>query len=168
MPLVLGQHVDRSYFELDHRFTVLQEPTHPSARKLIALWRAGEAKDGLRMGRDIPSRAVAPFLSQMIIYEPIGNWEDAYLRYAGFGTAKYFGGDVTGLRCSDVEAHDRGTTLKQLFADARTIVAQNSCRVLNHRALSEGIEVGRHEIVRFPIFGHDGKSRWLLNAAFDL
>jgi hypothetical protein len=168
MALVLGQHVDRSYFELDHAFTVLQEPTHPSARKLIALWRASEAKDGLRMGRDSPSRAIAPFLSQIIIYEPIGDWEDAHLRYAGFGTAKFFGRDVTGLRCSEVEAHDRGTTLKQLLSEARSLVAENRCRVLDHRALNGGIEVGHQEIVRFPIFGPDGKSRWLLNAAFDV
>jgi len=165
MALVLGQHVDRSYYALDHRFEVLQAPTHPSARKLIALWR--DAKDGLRMGRDIP-RAVAPFLSQVIIYEPIGNWDDAHLRYAGFGTAKFFGRDVTGLRHSDTEPGDRSGTLKWLFAEARSIVAENRCRVLDHRALDDGIEVGRQELVTFPIFGPGGKRRWLLNAAFDV
>jgi len=168
MALVLGQHVDRSYYALGHRFEALQEPTHPSLRQLIALWREYEARDGMRMGRDVPSRAIAPFLSQVIIYEPIGNWDDAYLRYAGFGTAKFFGRDVTGLRHSDTERGDRSGTLKQLFAEVPGIVAENRCRVLDHKALDGGIVVGHQELATFPVFGPDGKRRWLLNAAFDL
>lgn len=167
MPLVLGQHVDRSYYDLDHKFTVLKEPTHPSVRQLLDFWRACEGKDGLRMGRDIPSRATAPFLSLMMIVEPFADWADGTVRYAGFGTAKFFGRDVTGLRYSEVSVGDRSRTLWPLFTEARVLVEENRCRILDHRASSGGIEVARQEVVTFPIFGPDGTSRWVLSAAFD-
>jgi hypothetical protein len=165
---MLGQHIDRSFYELDHRFEELAEPTLFSIRQIIAYWRTCEAKGGLRMGRDIPARAIAPLLSQIMVYEPFANWEDAHVRYAGFGTAKYFGRDVTGLLYSEMAAGDRSGTLMPLFTDSRRLIAENRYRVLDHRALNDGIEVSRQELVTFPIFGPDGTSRWLLGAAFDL
>lgn len=168
MPLVLGQHLDRSFYEFDHRFEEVKGPTNPSARQLIAYWRACEAKDGLRMGRDIPARAIAPLLSHIMVFEPFANWEDAHVRYAGFGTAQYFGRDATGLLFSEIARGDRSGTLKQLLSETRDLVAQNRCRVLDHRALNDGAEVSRQELVSFPIYGPDGESRWFLSAAFDL
>jgi hypothetical protein len=167
MPVVLGEHIDRSFYELDHRYTAVDEPSHPSSRQLIAYWRKCEAKGGMRMGRDIPGRAIAPLLTYLLIFEPFPNWEDAYVRYAGFGTAKFFGRDATGLLFSDVRADDRGGTLKRLFVEARAIVAENRCLTRDHRALSGGVEIAHQEIVTFPIFGPDGKSRWILSAAFE-
>lgn len=168
MALILGQHIDRSFYALDHRFVERKAPTHPSIRRLIGYWRECEAKDGLRMGRDIPARAIASLLSQIMVFEPFANWEDAHIRYAGFGTAKYFGRDVMGLLYSEMEAGDRSGTLRQLLSEARGLAAENRCRILDHRALSDGIEIERQEIVQVPMFGPDGKSRWLLSAAFDL
>ncbi|HEY5339235.1 MAG TPA: hypothetical protein VIJ85_13595 [Rhizomicrobium sp.] len=60
MPVVLGNHIDRSFYELDHRFVPVDEPSHPSSRQLIAYWRECEAKGGMRMGaifRRAPSRS---------------------------------------------------------------------------------------------------------------
>jgi hypothetical protein len=168
MPIVLGEHIDRSFYELDHRFTVVDEPVHASSRQLIAYWRACEAKGGMRMGRDIPRRAIARLLSQVMILEPFPNWEDAYVRYAGFGTAKFFGRDVTGLLFSAVKAPDRGGTLQQLFVEARDIVAENRCLTRDHRALNAGVEIAHQEVVTFPICSPGGESRWILSAAFDL
>ena len=168
MALVLGQHVDRSFYEFDHRFEELPAPTQAPARKLIAYWRKCEALDGMRMGRDIPSRALASLLTHIMVFEPFANWQDAYVRYAGFGTAKYFGRDVTGLLYSELEAGDRSGTLRQLLRETRDMVAENRCRVLDHRALDSGVEVSRQELVTVPIFGPDGKRGWFLSAAFDL
>jgi hypothetical protein len=168
MPVILGKHIDGSYYGLDHTFAEVAEPAHKSSRHLIAYWRECEAKGGMRMGRDIPARAIATLLSQIIIYEPVANWEDAYVRYAGFGMAKFFGRDVTGLLFSEVEVGDRSGTLKQLFSDATSIVAESRCSVLDHRVSGEGVEIAHQELVRFPIFAPDGESRWILTAAFDL
>lgn len=168
MALILGQHIDRSFYALDHRFVERKAPTHPSIRRLIGYWRECEAKDGLRMGRDIPARAIAPLLSHIMVHEPFASWEDAYVRYAGFGTAKYFGRDITGLLHSEVSAGDLSATLGSLLFEARALVAENRCRILDHRALSDGIEIERQELVQMPMFGPDGKSRWLLSAVFDL
>src|ERR1700761_8173660 len=123
MPVVLGKHIDSSYYELDHRFAVLDKPSHKSSQKLIAYWRSCDAKGGMRMGRDIPARAIAPLLSQIMIYEPIANWDDVVVPYAGFGLAKFFGGDITGLPYSQIIANDRGNTLQQLFSEAPGIAA---------------------------------------------
>jgi len=168
MPLVLGQHVDHSYYGLDHRFEVLPAPTLPVLQRLLEFRRGCEAKGGMRMGRDVPSRAIAAVLSQTMILEPLAGWDDAIIRYAGFGTAKFFGRDVTGLRHSEIQKGDRSGTLGELFAEARGIVAENRCRVLDHRALNGGITIGHQEVVTFPILAPDGGSRWLFNAAFDL
>ncbi|HEY5339234.1 MAG TPA: PAS domain-containing protein [Rhizomicrobium sp.] len=119
-------------------------------------------------GRDIPARAIAKLLSNILIYEPIANWEDARIRYAGFSLAKLFGGDITGLPYSKIMADDRGGTLKRLFFEARSIVADNLCLTWDHKALSDGVTIAHQELVTFPISSPDGANRWILSAAFDV
>jgi hypothetical protein len=165
MPVVLGKHIDQSFYQLDHRFAPQDKPAHPLSFQLIAFREACEVKGGIRMGRDIPSRAVAPLLSHMMIHEPIDDWSDARVRYAGFGMAKYFGRDVTGLKQSEIEVGDVGGTLRELFLSARDLVADNRCAVLTHRAFDGSIEIIHEELVRFPIIGTD-ENRWIVSAAF--
>ena len=63
---------------------------------LIALWESQGARGGMRMGRDIPSRALAKFLPNIVISEPVGDWEDAHIRLAGSVYTERFGCDITG------------------------------------------------------------------------
>jgi hypothetical protein len=166
MPVILGKHIDESYYQLDHRFAPQDAPAHPLSLQLLAFRDACEAKGGMRMGREVPSRAVVPFLSHMMIHEPIEDWTDARIRYAGFGMAKFFGRDVTGLKQSEIEVGDVSGTLRELFNSARDLIADNRCAVLTHKAFQDSTEITHEEIVRFPIIGSDGSSRWVLTAAF--
>lgn len=168
MPVVLGQHIDQSFHALDHRFETVAMPTHPSAQRLIAYWQNCQAKGGMRLGRDLPARPIAALLGNVIVYEPIGDWDDARIRYAGFGMAKYFGRDVNGLLFSEISAGNRDGSLKQLFSEARDLVREKQPRVRNHILMNEGIELARHQLVMLPILGPEGDRSWILNAAFDL
>jgi hypothetical protein len=57
-------------------------------------------------------------------------------------------------------------TLRELFAAARGIIADNRCCVLSHRAFNGNTEITHEELVRFPIIGSEANSRWILTAAF--
>lgn len=87
-----------------HRYirTVLDKLCHPNARALLECWREHEAKGGMRMGRDIPSRALAKLLPNIIIGEPIGGWDDARIRLAGTALMERFGRDVAGELTSEL------------------------------------------------------------------
>lgn len=165
MPNILGRNIDQSYHALDHRFEIIAMPTHPSAQRLVAYWQNCEG--GMRMGRDIPARAIAPLLENIIIYEPVDNWDDARVRYAGFATAKFFGRDIGGLLFSEVAAENRDGSLKKLFSEARDLVAEKRPRIRNHMLMNDGIEIARHQLVMLPILAPDGETPWILNAAFD-
>ncbi|MGZ6009891.1 MAG: hypothetical protein ACXWLO_11455, partial [Rhizomicrobium sp.] len=60
--------------------TVLDTVTHAGAISLVECWRGHEATGGMRMGRDIPSRALAKLLPFILITEPVGDWDDARIR----------------------------------------------------------------------------------------
>jgi hypothetical protein len=166
MAVVLGQSLDRPHYDYSHRFAMVEAPAHPSTRRLVAYWRDCEARGGMRMGRDIPARAIAPLLQDIVVAEPVGDWDDAYMRLAGFGMAQYFGRDVTSALMSDMLA-GKETDLRMLLAGARGAIAQNSPGTVEHLVLDGSQLVVRQEMTALPLYAPDGDARWILVSTFN-
>ena len=150
-----------------HRFirTVLDRLCHPNAQALLQCWREHEANGGMRMGRDIPSRALAKLLPDIIIAEPIGCWDDARIRLAGTALMERFGRDGAGELTRKLYAGDRdgATLLLKLARDAAEIRKPG---MIDLRILSDEIEVFHIETVLLPIFAPQGSACWAMVGAF--
>jgi len=166
MSVVLGRFVDRSHYDYEHRFRVVAEPCHPSTLLLLAHWRSCQAHGGMRMGRDVPARAIAILMKDIVVSQPIGDWEDARLRLVGSAMSEYFGRDVTGLRMNEVfagELSDRD----MLLAGGKMCIANNMPGTVEQILLDEGKEVLRQEMTAMPVLAPSGDERWLLTATFN-
>ena len=146
------------------RYAIVEAPSHPDALKLLAFWDARPA-DGIVMGRDIPSRAVARLLSGILISEPIDGRSDFRVRLAGASLRKRFGRDVKGLKLSEMfspaEFQDHLKT---------GLMAIESCKpfVIDSRLIAGTVEQMHLEVVQFPVIAPDRKSKWLLVGLFYL
>jgi hypothetical protein len=166
MSVLLGRFVDSSQYDCEHRFSIVKNPVHPSTLALIAHWRACLAHGGMQMGRDIPSRAIAPLMKDLIISEPIGDWDDARLRLVGSGMAAHFGRDVTGLRMNEVFAGELADR-DMLLGGAKICIAQNRPGTVEQIILDNGREILRQEMTAMPLRAPNGDERWLLTATFN-
>ena len=150
-----------------HRYVraVLDKPNHPSALALLEFWHAHEESGGIRMGRDIPSRALAKYLPNIIIAEPLGQWDDARIRLAGTAFMERFGRDVAGELTSHLYAEDpEGAAL--LLKLARQAAEIRKPGMIDLRIRADEIEVFRIETVLLPIYAPDGATCWAMVGAF--
>ena len=107
------------------------------------------------MGRDIPCRAIAKFLPNISVCEPIGDWADGRIRLAGQILAERFGSDIRGMLISQLYQADRqGGVL--LLQNARRAQASRQPGLLSTRVCRDQFEVMRFEVVALPIFASDG------------
>lgn len=94
--------------------------THPLADKVLAFWR-DRPVDGIVIGRDVPSRAIAPLLSRVIVHEPIEDGRDFKVRVAGSTISHRFGLDITGRTMSELfptsDLKDRRDSLLTAIAE---------------------------------------------------
>lgn len=163
--VVLGQPVLNPSPQYRYVRTVCAEASHPNSIALMAFWRALEAKDGMRMGRDIPSRALAKLLPHILITEPIDNWSDARIRLAGTAMIERFGREIAGTLVSENYTQDQDGAKLLLQLGARAAQSREP-GVLNTRIFADGIEMMHLEIVLLPIFAPDGTGVWNVVGAF--
>jgi hypothetical protein len=166
MAIVLGRNVDRSHYELEHRMRGINMPTHPSTIRLIAYWQDCKTRGGMRMGCDVPDRAIAHFLQYLTVAEPVGEWADARIRLAGSAMAEYFGRDVSGALLSEIatgEARER----EFLLAGVRTAIARNRPGIIEQILVDKGREVLRQELTALPLLAPEGDARWILISTFN-
>jgi hypothetical protein len=165
--VVLGRVVDRSHYELEHRMVVVQAPAHPCSIQLLNYWRACEARGGMRMGRDIPSRAIGPLLKDLCVAEPIGDWTDARIRLAGSTMTEYFGQDVSGKLMSEVVGGGRDRDFTLMMNGARYATTRNKPGTIEQTLLDQDRVVLRQEMTGVPIWSPDGDARWLVTGTFN-
>lgn len=166
MSIGLGQYVEKSHYELEHRFRAVREPEHPSTLKLIAYWQSCEAQGGMRMGRDIPARAIAKLLRDLTVSEPVGDWEDARVRLAGSGMNEHFGREVSGLLNSEIFA-GRTEDKQMMLAGARNVIAKNRPGTVEHTLFDGERAVLRQEMTALPLLSPDGSAHWILIGTFN-
>lgn len=161
----LGERIHKPSGQFTYPKAVIAEPEHPSTKVLIAHWRAYEAKGGMRMGRDVPSRAIASFLSCISICEPLGDWTDGRIRIAGSILTLRFGRDIHGMLISDLYKDDPAGG-RMLLENARRAQETREPGLLSARVLADQHEVMRFEVVALPIFAADGLSQLSLVGTF--
>ena len=136
----------------------IAELTHPTAEKAMAFWNRRPA-DGLVIGRDIPSRAIADLLKRIIVHEPIDSGRDLKVRLAGGAIRQRFGREIT------------GAMLSQLFPTPELPIRLQSVMT----AINEGVpqfadcvlsggstEMIHTELVILPVFAPNQTSKWAM------
>ena len=144
----------------DHK--VLEAPTLIKAQELFAFWKMHE-KDGIVIGRDIPSRAVAGLLSSIAIYVPENDGADFRVHLAGTSVRKRFGGEITGERMSDLflpaDFLDHSKALREVLNTGQPLVLDSR--------LSAGVVEKLHtELVILPVLAPNKIDKWVLVGFF--
>lgn len=155
----------RSFLEPEFKrvYRQLTAPSLPTTELLLTLWQERQGAGGLVIGQDIPSRAVAPVLRNLIVYEPVDDFADFHVRLAGSGYLAHYGCDVTGKAMS--ELFDADTFLHNLRFGRQVVEEQTP--FLFSGALTEfGIARGSYELALLPVFAPDRATKWMLVGAF--
>lgn len=163
--MVFGKSLHEPSAEFDYPTSFKDAPELPATKALIELWESYEPRGGMRMGRDIPSRDLGKFLSNIIIVEPIGDWEDSYVRLAGQILMLRFGHDVTGKRGSEVFG-DNPKGHKLLCGASRKAVVTRKPFFVDSRVMRNGEQLMRIESLNAPISGPNGEPGWMMGAMF--
>lgn len=134
----------------------ITELTHPLADKVMAFWQSRPV-DGIVIGRDVPSRAIASLLSRIIVHEPIDGDRDLKVRVAGGGIVRRFGIDITGKTMSELfptaDFKDRRESVLKAIREGTPQYAD--C------VLSTGsIEMLHTELVILPVYAPNHTDVW--------
>jgi hypothetical protein len=164
--ILLGRSVRDQQHEYEHSLSRVTVPVHPSTIRLCAYWENCQSKGGMRMGRDIPNRAIAPLLRHVTVAEPVGDWTDARLRLAGSGMSTHFGHDPSGRLMSELFVSNT-EQLAMLLAGARAALAANTRGVVDHKVMHNGLVAMRNELVVLPVLPPEGDAQlWALVGTF--
>ena len=159
--VVLGAVVHKPSAEFQYPKAVISVPEHPGSVALIEYWRTHEATGGMRMGRDVPSRAISKLLPNVAICEPVGAWTDARIRIAGAILTERFGRDIAGMLISELYCDDPEGG-EMLLESARRAQQDRQPGLVSTRVIANKIELMRFEVVALPIYAADGIMPWCL------
>jgi hypothetical protein len=138
-------------------------PQSENMRALVTIWE-NRPPDGLVVGRDIPSRAIARVLSHILLWEPIEDGVDLVLRLCGEGMRLRFGADAVGKRFSELIAPEVVPFFRDL---GKRMLDEERCASfdirLKRRVAVDGRNELHFELVIFPVWSPDRKARWFLN-----
>jgi hypothetical protein len=142
----------------------MSAPSHPNACDLYIFWQAAQASGGLRVRRDVPSRAIAPLLSQLTLYEPLDGGMDFRARVVGTASLRRFGVETTGSLLSemfdDEGFHRRRRNMLGLLDTDRPYA-------LDVKALGPDGALRLHfEVLAVPVWSPDGRTLWVLSGVF--
>ncbi len=143
-------------------FTRVDKLTHPDAAQAIRFWQERPA-DGIRIGRDVPSRSIARLLSRIVVYEPVEGGADFKVHLAGSGVRRRFARDITGKTMAQLfSAEDLPARVLSL----KYVLSRNEARMTRiiHRA--GGVEVMKIELFQVPVTAPNGIDRWVLTFGF--
>jgi hypothetical protein len=136
--------------------TQITEPTLPGAKRFVEFWHLRQPA-GVMVGRDVPSRAIAPLLSSLIVYEPVDDGRDWRIRLAGAALLRRFGRDVTGSLISELYPQDHFLILRR----RALLVMHLNLPQLDDVVIRSGERTLLHfETVHVPVYAPDGITRW--------
>lgn len=148
--------------DLHDNFAVVAAPRHNDSRNLLAFWKL-RAPDGIVMGRDVPSRAIAPLLSHMVVWEPVADGADMKVRLAGAALQRRFSGDLKGHRMSELFAP---ADFRDHLREMHCVIESGEPRILDSRVSCGTIEQLHLEIVELPVVSPDRAQCWVLSGTF--
>ena len=148
--------------DLHDDYSVIATPRHPNSEKLVAFWSARGA-DGIVMGRDVPSRAIAHLLSYIIVWEPLDDRSDMRVRLAGAALQRRFSGDLKGRAMSELFPP---ADFRDHLRDAFNVIETGIPLILDSHVICGSIERLHLETVWLPIVSPDRAHWWLLTGSF--
>lgn len=140
----------------------VDDVVHPDAAVAMAFWRDRKA-DGIHIGRDVPSRAVARLLSRVVVCRPTDDG-DFRVHLAGGTINQRFQRDITGERVSELFSDPTDRTACLDGVNAAIATGQPHLVRVTRRAAR--VELLRNETVVLPATAPNGKDRWALVFAF--
>ena len=161
--LVWGQ-LDPVNASLREVCTPLAEPVQYGAKLLFDHWQARrDTSMGFVVGRDVPSRTLAPILRSLALYEPVDSMKDFRFRLAGTAFMRRFGRDVTGMKLSGI--YDPETFEAQRLALAE-VIETGSPGFSDVKVTRDNRIYLRFESLRLPVLSPDRKETWVMGGLF--
>lgn len=143
-------------------FCSIEMPSHPDAAIALQFWNERRS-DGIRLGRDIPSRAISRLLSRLTVFRPIDDGSDADVYLVGADVRHRFGRDITGERLSQMynaeQFSQRISCQKEVLKTGRP----NASKII-HRI--GGADLLKLELLRMPAVAPNGIDHWVLAFVF--
>jgi hypothetical protein len=136
--------------------------THPLAPIALRFWENRPA-DGIVIGRDIPSRAIATLLSHVVIYQPDEGRRDLRVHLSGTALRARFARDITGLMMSNLFGPD---DFPVRFNTMMDVIDRDITRMACITHTVGDIEVFRLELLMLPVWSPDLRERWAAAFAF--
>jgi hypothetical protein len=147
----------------EESFALMREPTHYDARHLFDHWMKRTEEGGFVVGKDVPSRTLAPLLRSLVLYEPVDDGADFKARLAGSALMRRFGQDISGKRLSQL--FDQSAFECQR-ADMLQIIRTGLPCVLEGKVRAEGHPGLHFEILALPVLAPDLETVWVLSSLF--
>lgn len=119
--------------------------------------------DGIKIGRDVPSRAISRVLGRLTVFQPVDDGRDFKVFLVGTNVRHRFGRDITGELLSQMYSAEQ---FQQRLACQKAVLATgepNVSRIIHRVA---GGEVLKLELVRLPAVAPNGVDRWVLAFVF--
>jgi hypothetical protein len=137
-------------------FLPIEAMIHPDAEIAMQFWRTRSA-DGIRIGRDVPSRAIARLLSRAIVCEPLPDGGDYRVQLAGSTVVQRFGYDITGECISEIFDDPAEFRIRlDMLNEALKSGEPRMMRIIHHAG---SVELLRQEVVVLPVTARGGKGR---------
>jgi hypothetical protein len=160
--LVWGD-VDALASDMVEKRTRIAEPVHFGARLLFDVWRKQRAADGFVVGRDVPSRALASVLRNLVLYEPLDGGRDFGVRLAGSALIRRFGCDITGLKLSELFNPESFANYRAAMMD---VVTKDAPIDLDVTLTAKGRTQLHFEVLGLPVLAADRSTVWVLGGLF--
>ncbi|MDE2135631.1 MAG: PAS domain-containing protein [Alphaproteobacteria bacterium] len=148
--------------DLHDEYSLVASPRHPQAQKLLAFWNA-RAKDGIVIGRDVPSRSIASLLSSVMVCEPVGGRRDFRVRLAGASLRGRFGCDIKGKLMSELFPPD---DFRHHLRATLAALAKDMPLIFDSRLTNGSVETLHVEVVVLPVLPADRGGKWALAGFF--
>lgn len=143
-------------------FHVLEVPTHPQAQEFLAFWNT-RPKDGIVIGRDVPSRRIAGLLGHVIVFEPVDGGSDCRVRLAGDSIRLRFERDVTGMRMSQMFPPAQ---FREHIATTLAVISSQAPVIIDTHLTNGTVEKMHMEVVILPAVAPDRVNNWILVGLF--
>jgi len=147
--------------ELRFEFEEIEKPSHADAETLLAYWHACRRAGGFAMVRNVPSKAIAHLMKNLIVMEPLPG--DFRYRLVGNILIQRLGRDVTGMTTSEVFDPEPA---KGLIAGGQKVLDTDAPVFQRLYVRTSFGETRRPELVLLPISSADGKETLVLVGVF--
>lgn len=137
----------------------IEAMSHPDAELAMQFWQTRPA-DGIRIRRDVPSRAIASLLSRIVVCEPLPDGCDYRVHLAGGTINQRFGHDIAGEYLSEI--FDDPSEFRVRLNGLNEALDSDEPRMMRIIYHAGSVELLRHEIMVLPVTAPNGRDRWAL------